>query len=411
MTRRGSVLVIVMVTLIFAATALVAFLSKASNDLLIESRITVANRLRPDAYSALETALGVLYDFYRTDKGLHQPDAEGYGSNESWGNLFNLPWVQGVWAPPDGSTVDISFEDESAKISLSHILSEGGTTAVVNIFQLPSWGLDQADAEHLADVLQSWITQNPPHLPSVPPPPDYENGVLPYNPPYRALRSYDELRSIDFAKDIFFDAQGRPTNLFWRFVNDFSLFNYAAPDVNGDNEDVLQGAGQFTPQQIGNIEEFLADQGNFAVPNPLNRQYFTSTRQLGQVAGPGGRAGIFSTSISALRIRITVHNGSSQFRLEAVVAPPSGAQSFAAKTVETNATDGQQNNVQAQNGESAGNAPTVVLAPTQTPNNAESSAASGPNNIQFPYAILEIRENDEIMDPPPGFVANPPLSS
>ena len=61
--RRGSIIVLVMVTLLFTAAALVTFLDKAGTDLLVEARAAQAARLRPDAYSALETTLAVLQDF------------------------------------------------------------------------------------------------------------------------------------------------------------------------------------------------------------------------------------------------------------------------------------------------------------------------------------------------------------
>ncbi|MGH7996096.1 MAG: hypothetical protein ACREFX_07080, partial [Opitutaceae bacterium] len=389
--RVGAILIVVMVTLIFAATALIAFLDQATNDLLVDSRVAVANRLRPDAYSGLEVALAVLEDFRAADQGLHSP-GEGWGSHEAWGNLFNLPWVQ--WKPADGNTVDLSFSDESGKISLSRVLKDPTTAAaMLTLFQ--NWGLSQDNAEHLVDVLMSWMSSNPAGLPSVAPPPDYEDDPIPYDPPDRPLRSYGELAAIDYAKDIFYDSAGRPTDLFWRFVSDFSLFNYGAPDVNGANADVLAALGQFTPQQIQNIADFKAMKGDFVVPSPLGAQWFTSTQQLAQAAGPGGQPGEFGTSISALRIDVTVHKGSNVFRLEAIVAPQGGA-----KTVLTTATDGRKNSSAAQNGETTTNVqPIGKTGPTTTPNNSQASAAAG-SNIQFPFTVLEIRENDEILMPP-----------
>ena len=60
---RGSVLIIVMVSLLFATFAVLAFMEKASVDLLVERREVLTNRLRAEAYSALEVTLGVLEDF------------------------------------------------------------------------------------------------------------------------------------------------------------------------------------------------------------------------------------------------------------------------------------------------------------------------------------------------------------
>src|ERR1043165_1535429 len=61
--RRGFVIVVVMVTMLFATAALLTFMEKASNDLLVEQRAATANRLRAEAYSALEVTLAVLEEF------------------------------------------------------------------------------------------------------------------------------------------------------------------------------------------------------------------------------------------------------------------------------------------------------------------------------------------------------------
>src|SRR3954470_8897469 len=104
---RGTVLVIVLITLIFAAFALVIFMDKAGNDLLVEQRDAEARRLRREAYSALEVTLAVLEEFRQADNGLRSP-AEGWGD----------PLVFAGYTPTEDRTVEIAFEDESGKISL-----------------------------------------------------------------------------------------------------------------------------------------------------------------------------------------------------------------------------------------------------------------------------------------------------
>ncbi len=55
---RGSVIVVVLTTLMFAALALVAFMDRAAVDLLVDHRESVKRRLRVEAFSALEMTLG-----------------------------------------------------------------------------------------------------------------------------------------------------------------------------------------------------------------------------------------------------------------------------------------------------------------------------------------------------------------
>jgi len=117
------------------------------------------------------------------------------------------------------------------------------------------------------------------------------------------------------------------------------------------------------------------------------------------VLGPAGNPKVFGTTISALRIFVTVHDGSSQFRLEAVISPQGGA-----STVQTTATDRKKNTQSDNSGESG----SQELLPGQigqdvnnsVPTKAQISAAQSAN-LRFPFTILEIRENNEILTPPP----------
>ena len=83
-------LVIVMMTLLFAAMAVIAFMEKASNDLLVEQRAAQDRRLRTEAYSALETVLAVLEEFRSVDNGLRSP-AEGWADPLGFCLLYTSP--------------------------------------------------------------------------------------------------------------------------------------------------------------------------------------------------------------------------------------------------------------------------------------------------------------------------------
>src|SRR5687767_2231482 len=100
--RGGSVLVIVMITLLFATFALIAFMEKASVDLLVDQRDVLTRRLRAEAYSALEMTLGVLEQFREAGNGLRSP-------SEGWAD----PLAFAGYTPSEGREVHIAFEDES----------------------------------------------------------------------------------------------------------------------------------------------------------------------------------------------------------------------------------------------------------------------------------------------------------
>ena len=388
--EKGAILVVVMVTLLFTAAALVAFLDKAGNDLLVEARVATADRLRGDAYSSLEVTLAVLEDFIQADGGLHSV-VEGWGDPLAWAG----------WAPDDGSTVEVSFQDESGKMPLMH----ANSNMLVNLFQY--WKMSQADAQQLADALLSWMHRD--YTPSSGTEFDYGQDAIPYDPPLRAMRSFGELAAIDDAKDVFYGADGQPNDLWWRFVGDFSIFNFQRPNINSANADILTALGEFTENQQQNLANYMAGTGSYAATTPLGAQWFQSAAQITGVVGSQGEPVAFATTISALRVLITVHQGANQFRLSAVVAPQGGA-----RTVQTTATDvriGTQSSTSGETNTGAGlsSSATPAQQNNEVPTPSQTAAASAETaNLRYPFTILEILENDQILNPPAS--PSPPLS-
>lgn len=372
--RRGSVLIIVMITLLFAATALIAFMDKATNDLAVDHRAIIARDLRVEAYSALETTLAVLNDFSLADNGLHSP-AEGWTD----------PLGFAGYTPSEGRTVDVAFEDESGKISLPHATAD----TLSRLFQ--SWNVAQPDADALADALMGWMQHE--HVYSTSITPDYDQSATPYDPPGRPLRSYSELAAIDKVRDFFYDANGRPNDYYLRFVAAVSLYDFSKSNINGATTDTLTALGQYDPTQQGQLSDYLNGKNKFQNQGP---GYFQDPNQAQSIAGPGGNITAFGTTISALRITITVHDGNSQFKLSAVIAPLSGG----AKPVTQTATSAspKTSTSTAQSVSQAQSAPNTNQA-NATSTRAGQTATS--QNLQYPFKLLEISENDEIPPPPP----------
>jgi hypothetical protein len=368
---RSSVLVLVLVTLVFTAAALTAFVEKAGNDLIVEVRRSDAKRLRQEAFSALEVTLAVLEDFREADNGLHST-AEGWGDPLTWAE----------WTPSAGRTVDVSFRDESGKVPLAH----ADMTTLTNMFEL--WQLAPADAEKLADAVEGWMAKGYQYTTTLTP--DYPDASVPYAEPQRPMRSFTELAAIDDAKDFFFDANGLPNAYYWRFVDDFSLFNYPQPNANGANADVMAAVGQYTDLQRQHIGDFLAGAGQYANDG---QQWLQNPAQLAAVAGLGGSAGTFGTTIAALRINVTVHDGRSQYRVSVVVAPQGGATTN--QTIATNATAAATNASPSTTTSITNNA-----QPSSTANSATAAAAAS-QSINYPFTLLEILEDDDIPQPPP----------
>jgi general secretion pathway protein K len=369
----GSVIVIVMMTLLFAAFALVTFMEKASVDLLVDQRDVLNRRLRMEAYSALEMTLGVLNEFREVGNGLRSP-AEGWAD----------PLTFAGYTPSEGRVVEVAFEDESGKISLPRANAQ----ILTNLFK--NWGIVQADAEALADAMLGWTKRNHDYTSSVQP--NYEGGAIPYLEPGRSLRSFHELAAIEKVRDTFYDSDGRPNEYWRRFVESVSLFDFARPNLNGAKPDTLAALGQFDETQQQNLGDFLRGGGNFQSQGP---QFFQAPNEAQRIAGPTGDTSGFGTTISALRIVITVRDGRTEFKMSTVIAPPNGA-----TTVQTNATAARtqtsaataKSAAQQQNRPSATQpAPRPGSNPAGNPQNAAAA-----RNLRYPFTLLEIRENDEI---------------
>jgi hypothetical protein len=370
---RSSVIVLVLISLVFTAAALTLFVEKAGNDLLVEVRQADSTRLRQEAFSALEVTMAVLEDFRQADNGLHST-AEGWGDPLTWAG----------WTPSEGRKVDVSFMDESGKIPLQH----ADLTTFTTLFE--NWQMAPVDAGKLADAIVGWMQNG--YIYSTALTTDYSEAQIPYAEPGRPIRAFGELAAIDVAKDVFFDENGIPNANYWRFVNDVSLFTFPQPNINGTNADVMAAVGQFTDVQQQHIGDYLAGVGQYA---QQGQQWFQNTSTLVAIAGLGGNAAPFGTTISALRILITVHDGQSKYRLSVVVSPQGGA--AINQTNATNATTGT-------NGASA--SATTSLATTAQPSSTASSAATAAaasQSINYPFTLLELLEEDEIPQtaPPP----------
>ncbi len=365
----ASVLVIVMITLLFAAFALVTFIEKASNDLLVEHREAQARRLRMEAYSALEVTLAVLEDFRLALNGLRSP-AEGWHD----------PLAFAGYTPTEDRTVDISFEDESAKLPLP----TANVQVLARLFQV--WQLPPADAESAADALMGWMKHGHTYTTSITP--DYDRGSIPFEAPGRPLRSYQELAAIEKIRTLFYTEDGRPNELWHRFVDNVSLLNFSKPNLNAAKPDVLAALGQFDPTQQQNLSDYTAGRGSFKTNGPA---FFQNVGDATRFTGnAGGNPAAFVTTISALRVNLTVHDGRSEFRLSAVVTMGNAAQ-----TVQTTATSAT-----AKPSATTSTANSTTNRPTTAADTAAAQKAAS-RNLNYPFTLLEIRENDEIPPPPP----------
>jgi general secretion pathway protein K len=367
--KRASILLIVLITIAFASLALVSFIDRASNDLIVSAREAEANRLRADAYSALEVTLGVLNEFVQADGALHSP-AEGWSD----------PLGFAGYEPASGRTIEVTFEDESGKLSLPH----ADANQLTNLFQ--SWGVTPTDAEQLADALLTWMSKD--HVASTDAgTPDYDRAAIAYAAPQRSLRSFDELAAIDFVNKKFYDENGQPNALWHRFASAFSLYDFNPPNLNSAGSGTLTALGQSDPTLQHQISSYLKGTDEYKNQGP---GYFKTPADANNLFGAQAVPQGVGTQIMALRIIVTVHQDNSSFRLSTVVTQQNQAKTIAS-TEQTSTSDNTASN------NAAG------TTTNNSPNPTNSASATTSVQLNYPFTLLEVHEEiiDNLANPSP----------
>ncbi len=359
---RGTVLLLVMVTMLFAAMALLALIERASVDLLPELKAAQARDLRVEAYNALETSLAVIAQFQEETKELNSPQ-------QGWGD----PLAFAGYTPRAGLEVTVSLSDESGRLPLARM----EVSSLVNVFK--SWGLSDRDSERLADALKAWMVKDHVSVSGMlDPAQEYLQGALPYVPPHRTLRSFEELRAIAVAKDLLFDEQGALNEAGLRFTQAFSLYAYEAANINAAVPEVLAQVSLPDEYAQRRLQEYLTGTGMYEGRGP---GYFRSAEEITSVLGLKDPIANVGLGIKLLRVRVEVREGASFYRLSVVVSPGGVAR------VPNDVREAAQK-VLAKEGETEATATeTEVLAPSATETVEK-------KDLRYPFTILEIREND-----------------
>lgn len=360
--QQGSVLLLTLFLVVLASFALSRFIEKAYSEILAEAVYTERDRLRMEAYSALETTVAVLYNVARMDQQLYSPE-------QGWGDPLEFAGVQ----LSDDLDVRVEFIDEMGKISLP----SADRDRLMRLFEVLDF--DAIDSQELTDALTGWMSRQEEgnsfathHL-------DYERAELPYAPPYRSLNSLYELAAVAGFRDAFFNAQGDPNERFYQLASLVSLYRFNTINVNSASPAVLRIWSDVGEQEADGIE---SHRQQITTLKPFFENMEEAQAQLGIPLGEG-----YGVATQCLRVRITVSDGMASFVLSAVVAPSSRADALRPPSglnpprADTPSGEGGQD------------------APSQA-SRRPSSPRGGANNqqpIPYPYRFLEIRENEAIL--------------
>lgn len=359
--NRGAVILLVLVTVFLAAFLMTRFIQRAGTELLADAHAVDQDRLRIEAYSALEVTLAVLADFRAIDNAL-------YGPAQGWGD----PLRYADYEPEGKKKIEITFEDESGKVSLP--MADQATLQL--LFERS--GMARAEAEKASDALLVWMRKDYSPVSLDNDPQRYERADPPHKPPHRPLESWDELAAVEHVREYFYDDSGRPNDR-WRWLAaNASLFSFSGVNLNSATGGALAAAG-LSASQAASLDSYFHAANGSGAP-----RYFRSAAEAATVAGVGGGSVRLGAEVQVLRIIVTVRDGAAVFRMSAVIAPPGApvAAPTPAKPDEA-ATPG---------------APAAPVTPSVTP--TADNATAPRKKLDYPFRVLEIQEDLEPAEPP-----------
>ncbi len=345
--NRGAVIVLVLVTVLLASFLLAAFLRRSGTELLADVRAAEMKQLRAEAYSALETTLAILADQRAVAGALHSP-------LEPWSDAL----ADSGYVPGNGRVVEVLFEDESGKLPLATATE----TELQTLMEFA--GIERNEAERQAAALHAWMREGGDETRSNFNAPDYSRNDPAYRIAKRPLRSWGELAAVAMDRPVFFDEGGRPTPEFAAFVREVSLHPFQKVNLNSAQAGVLTALG------LGSAEVGALENHRVRPKSPGDLGVFRTMTEAGTVMGATVASDRFGTSIEVLRIMITARQGGVAYRLAVVISTGTGALAPRASAPPPQSSGG----------------PTMAPAPER-------------KMLNYPFAVLEIREDAEPFTP------------
>ncbi len=296
-SQRGSVIVLVLGTILLVAVLATQFIAQTGTELVLAARNSDQSALRREAYSAMEVTLAVLADFVAADGALFAP-------SQGWAHPLDLA----EFKPPDGMQIEVLFEDETGKLSLP----TADVGAVRKLFE--SCGLDAGQAQAAAEALLGWSRKDPVGV--GPSERIQVQGDFTIVAPKRPMGTFDEMASIDGLRELVCDAHGQPNEIWQRLTQAASLHSFSRTNVNTAAPATLRALG-WSESQITALESARAAKGQFA-------GYAKTDGEMLSLTGSPAMAGQIGVKIEALRIKVTARSGGMMFRLDVVVMPLAG---------------------------------------------------------------------------------------
>jgi general secretion pathway protein K len=177
--QRGSIIVLVLVFIVLLTFIVVAFLEEASAKIKYYGLFHNRDDLRTDAYSAMEVSLAVINQYREIEGAL-------WGPLQGW----DKPFEEVEYIPANATSVNVTFEDESAKLPLASLDYD----TLLMLFDV--MGFDFQERQELADGLLDWTDEDDLRRLNGFDGEDYEDMEPPYRPSNGPITSWDEFQLI-----------------------------------------------------------------------------------------------------------------------------------------------------------------------------------------------------------------------
>jgi general secretion pathway protein K len=365
-SRRGSVIVVVLITLMLASLMLVKFMESSEVELVLATRAADRVHLKTDAYAALETALAVMAEIKSIDEGkLHTP-AQGWGD----------PYAYAGESPREGLEVNFEFQDESGRISLPTLKFDDLVLLVTAL------GLGDSDAKRFSDALFTWMDEEHVTQDLEAEASRYERAAVPHKPPYRSLRSWEELRAISVASTYVYDEDGALTPFGQSLRDNLSLYRYGAANINAITPGWLL-MRKWDEYQTASLQGYTSGKAPRAAGAP---PWFRDTGEISKAVGAKVDIEGLDTEAKLVRILITLKEGAATLRLNALVATGNNIKLPSAVAADAN----NSASALTKTNPAPAAATPVTTAKTGAGAAANNSSGGSEAKLNYPFQILEL---------------------
>lgn len=352
-------MVFVLALIVFISVLCLRLMEETVQELRHVSQQHRRDDLRVNAYSALDLAAGVLNEFKSIEGALYDP-AQGWGDPLSWAEISPLdPMI----------TWDIKIVDESAKINPRNASKKDLISMFALMHKKTGSRPDQDDGEPYYDAWMDWEDADEDERDEGAEDNYYEKFDPPYFTPGKKVQSFEEFRMIkgfsyndDLSEytGLFFSQNGSETANMKNFRSAFSFFHQGPVNINGASSFLKR----FLCGDDDSLHEEILAGPRFVGTEP----YFTnlSDPNLAQIQTIRGIK--ITCKATLFRVKIIVSRGKARFRLQAILSSDFLMGNPPGKSVLKN----PQNKVRPRTAQNV--------------------------SLNYPFRVLSIRENENLID-------------